>query len=121
MKDNEPTALGGGAEGKVRVMLRKTDFGASLSPYEYAILLLYSQGLLNEQGEELFDKLFLEVLTDSHKIDWFHDIVGLTIDPIGNVYWQGQVVDYFDPDWAYSPIGRYSAERLVAEVGGEPK
>lgn len=79
---------------KALEIIRNTNDGEDLSPWDLKLVEMEVNGFLNEAGEQKFTELYLHVLQGYVK-PWLAGVENLTIDHTGYVYWKGQQVEHY--------------------------
>lgn len=83
-------------------IIQKTNDGDDLAPRDLKLVELAVNGFLNEAREQLFQKLYEDVVAGKYRWPWYKEIEHLTLDHVGYVRWKGQVVEHFESPYAYS-------------------
>jgi len=82
-------------------IIRKTNDGNDLAPRDLKLVELAVNGFLNPTGEQLFQRLYEDVMAGKYRWPWYKDIEHLTLDHVGYVRWKAHIVEHFEPAYAY--------------------
>ena len=97
-------------------ILRATNDGADLHPFELCLVQDAVNGFLSEKGEKVFLALHGQILSGTHKSPfkaWFHGIENMTIDPVGYVSWRGKRIEHYNSGWCWGTEAKAEAKRLA--------
>ena len=98
---------------KACAILKKTNDGDLLEPSDLKLIENAANGFLNEEGREVFEKLYQRVVVDGTYIKpYLHDIEHITRDHEGYIYYKELHVEHYDRDW----VGSEDAKNSLLEL-----
>ena len=105
-------------------ILRRTNDGNDLIPFDLWLLQEAVNGHLNDRGRQAFLELCGRV-DAGYCIGWLHGIEHLVMAPDGYVSWRGEIVEHYDQGLRTSEDGRRQALEIarrcrILEERGEP-
>jgi hypothetical protein len=94
-------------------ILKKTGDGDLLDPSDLKLTEYAVNGFLNEEGREVFEKLYRRVVIEGIYVKpYLHDIEHLTCDNEGYIYYKGIHVEHYDSDYVYSECAKNNLSEL---------
>ena len=88
-------------------ILKKTKDGDLLDPQDLKMTEYAVNGWLNEEGREIFEKLYKNVVIDGTYVKpYLHGIEHITRDHDGYIYYKGNQVEHYNSDYVYTEVAK---------------
>jgi len=87
-------------------ILKKTNDGGLLDPSDLKLTEYAVNGVLNDIGKDVFEKLHQQVMDGTYTKPYLHGIENITRDHEGYIYYKGNHVEHYNNDYVYSEAAK---------------